>query len=108
MWPGLVGKEEGSAEPPISLDRMLELTTNSNVAGKSFDGVDLFLFDPHLNIDAEEDQVKQLADKVAQMGLKIGSVVAPVWEGTVGGSSMGSADERKRSSRRHEAHRPNI
>ncbi|MEZ6147634.1 MAG: hypothetical protein R3B91_19855 [Planctomycetaceae bacterium] len=26
MWPGLVGKEEGTDNPPISLDRMLELT----------------------------------------------------------------------------------
>ena len=23
MWPGLVGKEEGTDHPPISLDRML-------------------------------------------------------------------------------------
>ena len=37
MWPGLVGKEEGSAEPPISLDRMLELTTASSVVGKGYD-----------------------------------------------------------------------
>ena len=26
MWPGLVGKEPGTDHPPISLDRMLELT----------------------------------------------------------------------------------
>ena len=26
MWPGLVGKEVGTDHPPISLERMLELT----------------------------------------------------------------------------------
>ena len=96
MWPGLVGKEEGSAEPPISLDRMLELTVGSDVGGKTFDGVDMFLFHPHLDIDAGEDDVRRLADKIAALGLKIGSVVAPIWEGTVGGSSMGDADARAR------------
>ncbi len=36
MWPGLVGKggDEEGAEPPISLDRMLELTAG---APKSMD-----------------------------------------------------------------------
>ncbi|MEJ6571940.1 MAG: TIM barrel protein [Akkermansiaceae bacterium] len=96
MWPGLVGKEEGSDQPPISLDRMLELTTNSDVGGKTYDGVDMFLFQPHLDIDAGEDEVKRLADKIAGLGLKVGSVVAPIWEGTVGGSSMGDADARAR------------
>ena len=31
-WPGLVGKGEGS-EPPISLDKMIELTTAAEVDG---------------------------------------------------------------------------
>ena len=34
MWPGLVGKEPGTDHPPISLDRMLELTANANVDGE--------------------------------------------------------------------------
>ncbi|MEY2713847.1 MAG: hypothetical protein RIT24_190, partial [Planctomycetota bacterium] len=46
MWPGLVGKEPGTDHPPISLDRMLELTANAKVDGQKFDGVDLFLFHP--------------------------------------------------------------
>ena len=33
MWPGLVGKEPGTDHPPISLERMLELTTAANVGG---------------------------------------------------------------------------
>ena len=48
MWPGLVGKgtDEGQ-EPPISLDRMLELTAAAEVDGQKFDGIDYFLFLPH-------------------------------------------------------------
>ena len=54
MWPGLVGKEEGTDHPPISLDRMLELTANASAGGHKFDGVDLFLFHPHTDPDASE------------------------------------------------------
>ena len=96
MWPGLVGKEEGSDQPPISLDRMLEMTAASSVDGKGFDGVDMFLFQPHLDIDADEAEIRKLADKIAGHGLKVGSFVAPVWEGTVGGSAMGDAETRGR------------
>src|SRR6185436_12983468 len=49
MWPGLVGKGPDS-EPPIDLDTMLDLTANASVDGVKFDGVDLFLFDPHVSI----------------------------------------------------------
>ena len=86
MWPGLVGKGSPGAEPSISLDRMLELTTQAEVNGQKFDGVDLFLFDPHINIDLSDDDVKRIADKIASKGLVVGSVVAPVWPGTVGDS----------------------
>ncbi len=89
MWPGLVGKEEGSSQPPISLERMIELTLNSEVSGEKYDGIDLFLFDPHLNIKASKDEIKLLADAVAEKGLAIGTVVAPVWKDTGGGSAAG-------------------
>jgi len=94
MWPGLVGKEPGTDHPPISLDRMLELTANASVNGQKFDGVDLFLFDPHVNIDLSDDDVRRLADKIASKGLAVGSLVAPVWPGTVGDSSMGNPEQR--------------
>ena len=45
-WPGVVGKGEG-AEPPIDLDTMLDLTAGASVNGVKFDGIDLFLADPH-------------------------------------------------------------
>ena len=45
MWPGLVGKgDDEGQEPPISLERMLELTAAAEVDGQKFDGIDYFLF----------------------------------------------------------------
>ena len=95
MWPGLVGKEPDTDHPPISLDRMLELTVAAEVNGRKFDGVDLFIFHPHTDPDASEDEIKAMADKIASKGLKVGSFVAPVWPGTVGGSAFGSEEDRK-------------
>ncbi len=94
-WPGVVGKGPDS-EPPIPLDTMLTLTADAEVNGVKFDGIDLFLSDPHTSIDSSEDDIKVLADKVTSLGLQIGSVVAPVWEPTGGGSAMGSQEERAR------------
>ncbi|HXT70166.1 MAG TPA: TIM barrel protein [Vicinamibacterales bacterium] len=95
MWPGLVGKGGPGAEPPIDLDTMLDLTAAAEVDGVRFDGVDLFLFDPHTSIDATDDELKALADKVRGKGFMVGSVVAPVWPPTGGGSAMGSAEDRQ-------------
>jgi len=94
MWPGLVGKEPNTDHPPISLDRMLELTANASVNGQKFEGVDLFLFHPHTDPDASTDDIKRMADKIAGKGLLVGSLVAPVWPGTVGDCSFGSPDQR--------------
>jgi sugar phosphate isomerase/epimerase len=95
MWPGLVGKGPDS-EPPIDLDTMLRLTAETEVDGVKFDGVDLFLFDPHTSIDATDDDLKKLADTVRAKKLAIGSLVAPVWPPTGGGSAMGNEEERGR------------
>lgn len=95
MWPGLVGKEPDTDHPPISLDRMLELTVAAEVDGRKYDGVDLFVFHPHIDPDASEDDLRKLADDIAARGLKVGSLVAPVWPGTVGGPAFGSEEERK-------------
>src|SRR5438270_7397850 len=96
MWPGLVGKGGPGAEPPIDLDTMLDLTSKAQLPdGTKFDGVDLFLFDPHVSIDASNDDLQRLADKVRAKNLVIGSLVAPVWPPTGGGSAMGGADEQK-------------
>src|SRR6516164_2030822 len=96
MWPGLVGKGGPGAEPPIDLDTMLDLTAKAQTPdGTKFDGVDLFLFDPHVSIDASNDDLKRLAEKILSKRLMVGSLVAPVWPPTGGGSAMGSEDERK-------------
>src|SRR4051794_12413718 len=93
MWPGLVGKGPDS-EPPIDLDTMLNLTTAAEVNGVRFDGVDLFLCAPHTDIDSSDDDLKALADKLAAKNLRAGSLVAPVWGGTGGGSAMGTESDR--------------
>ena len=95
MWPGLVGKGGPGAEPPIGLDTMLILTEAARAGGTRFDGVDLFLFDPHVSIDSSDSDLEKLADKIRGKNLAIGSLVAPVWPPTGGGSAMGSQEERK-------------
>jgi sugar phosphate isomerase/epimerase len=95
-WPGVVGKGSPGAEPFIELDKMIELTAAASVNGVKFDGVDLFLFLPHVDINSTDDDLKKLADKVRAKNLVIGSVVAPVWGGTDGGSAMGDEAERKK------------
>lgn len=92
MWPGLVGKGSPGAEPCIDLDTMLDLTAKAEVNGVKFDGVDLFLYNPHVDIDISDDGIKKLAEKIQKKGFVVGSVVAPVW---FDGSAMG--DETKRA-----------
>ncbi len=92
-WPGVVGKGPDS-EPPIDLDTMLDLTAAAEYHGQKFDGVDLFLFAPHVDIDSSDDDLQRLAEKVRSRNLMIGSVVAPVWPPTGGGSAMGSDEEQ--------------
>ena len=95
MWPGLVGKGSGS-EPPIDLDTMLNLTAAAEVDGARFDGVDLFLSLPHTDIDSSGDDLARLAEKLSSKELRAGSLVAPVWPPTGGGSAMGNEEERGR------------
>jgi sugar phosphate isomerase/epimerase len=94
MWPGLVGKGPDS-EPPIDLDTMLDLTAGAASNGAKFDGVDLFLFDPHVSIDSSDDDLRKLADKVSSRGFVVGSLVAPVWPPTGGGAALGGPEDRK-------------
>ncbi len=94
MWPGLVGKGSPGAEPAIGLDTMLDLTAAAVVNGQRFDGVDLFLFDPHTNTDSTDDDLKVLAEKLQKRQFLAGSLVAPVWPPTGGGPAMGSEEDR--------------
>lgn len=88
-WPGIVGKG-ADAEPVISFDTMLQMTAAAEVNGVRFDGIDIGLFDPHIDLDMSDDGIKKLADKVAGLNLNIGSLVAPIW----GGPAMGTKEER--------------
>jgi len=89
-WPGVVGKGPDS-EPPIPFDDMLKMTAAAEVDGVKFDGVDLGLLPPHIDIEGSKDDFKRIADKIAGYGLKVGSLVAPIW----GGPAMGSKEDRK-------------
>jgi sugar phosphate isomerase/epimerase len=92
MWPGLVGKKSmGGAEPDFDLDTMLDFTAKADVGGVKFDGVDLFVYTPHMKLDISDDDLKALAEKIQSRGLVVGSVVAPVW---FFGTAMG--DQAKR------------
>ena len=95
VWPGLVGKEPDTDHPPISLDKMLELTASAEVNGNRFDGFDIFLFSPHFDFDGGDAAVDSLVEKASALNLTIGSIVAPIWEGTGGGSCIGNDDLRK-------------
>ena len=97
MWPGLVGKgTDAGQEPPISLEHMLDLTAAANVNGAKFDGIDYFLFLPHTNPEASDDEILRIADLIAGKGFNVGSLVAPVWPGTIGDSAMGDAAQREK------------
>lgn len=94
MGPGLVGKEPGTDHSPISFERMLELTQKARAGGRKFDGVDLSLYQPHIDMDAGEAEVARVAEAVTARGLSVGSIVAPVWADLGGGSAMGDGTER--------------
>ena len=91
MWPGLVGKGGEGAEASIDLDKMLDYTAKAEVNGVKFDGVDLSLYNPHLDIDITDDGIKKLAEKIQSRGFVVGTVVAPVW---FDGSAMGDTTQR--------------
>src|SRR5947209_6084290 len=86
---GWIGKQR--LQTPAMI-RFGELTEDEVFVGY---GVDVFLFAPHVDIDASDDDLKVLAGKVRARGLVVGSVVAPVWPPTGGGSAMGTDAERK-------------
>jgi hypothetical protein len=97
LWPGVVGKGDGAdQEPPLGLKQMLDLTTAANCEGQKFDGVDCFLYLPHVDPNASDDDLRRVADEILAEGLKVGSLVAPVWPGTVGDSAMGDTKARRR------------
>ncbi len=94
-WPGVVGKGDGG-EPPIGLEKMLDLTAAAEVDGERFDGVDMFCCAPHVDIDSSDDDLKGLAESVSLRNLVVGSLVAPVWEPVGGGSAADAGQGREK------------
>lgn len=94
MWPGLVGKgDDEGQEPAIGLERMLDLSAAADVGGQKFDGIDYFLFLPHTDPEASDDELRGIADMIQSKGFSVGSLVAPVWPGTIGDSAMGDKEQ---------------
>src|SRR6266581_2962983 len=50
--------------------------------------------EPPTDIDSSDDDLARLAENIASKGLCVGSLVAPVWPPTGGGSAMGNEVER--------------
>jgi sugar phosphate isomerase/epimerase len=98
MWPGIIGKGDNAGqEPTLSLECMLDLTTAARGPnGEKFDGIDYFLFKPHTDPNASDDELKCIADLIASKGFTVGSLVAPVWPGTVGDSAMGDDTQQEK------------
>ena len=53
-----MAREAKAPTPCIDIETMLDLTAAAEVGGVKFDGFDLFLFLPHFNIDAGDDEIK--------------------------------------------------
>ena len=85
------------SEPFIDLDTMLDLTAARRSGRRALRRRRSVLVACRTpDIDSTDDDLKQLADKLAAHNLVAGSLVAPVWPPTGGGSAMGSEQERKR------------
>lgn len=93
-WPGVVGKGPGTPEPLIDLQTMIDMTAAAEVDGVRFDGVDLFLCAPHVDIDAADSDLQKLADTLKSRSLVAGSLVAPVWPPAGGGTAFGDPAAR--------------
>jgi hypothetical protein len=75
---------------------MIALTAGAEIDGVKFDGIDIFLSVPHVDINSSDEELEVLAGKLASNNLVAGTLVAPVWPPTGGGSAMGDTDERSR------------
>jgi sugar phosphate isomerase/epimerase len=93
-WPGVVGKGPDTPEPLIDLQTMIDLTAAAEVDGARFDGVDLFLCAPHVDIDSTDADLQKLADLLKSRNLAAGSLVAPVWPPAGGGTAFGDQAAR--------------
>ncbi len=97
-WPVLVGKgTDKGQEPPMSLERILDLTAAANVGGERFTHVDIICDARHgLGLGASDDDIQRFAETVQRRNLGIATIVAPVWAAAGGGSAMGDDVARRK------------
>ena len=80
---------------------MLDLTAAAEVDGQKFDGVDLFLFHPHIDIDSTDDAIRRAwPTKSPRKAWSSARSSRPFGRGTVGGSAMGDDEDRAQFRRR--------
>ena len=65
---GSRGEGPDAEEPFIDLDTMLDWTAAAEVDGVRFDGVDLFLSAPHVDIDSSGDDLKRIGREGPSVG----------------------------------------
>ena len=89
------------SEPPIDLDTMLDLTAAAEVDGVKFDGVDLFLFAPHVNIDADRRRAQDAGRQgaLARPGDRLGGRAGLAADRRRLGDGRGRGTRRSSSSR---------
>ena len=96
MWPGLVGKGGPGAEPPIDLDTMLDHDREGR--GQRRRSSTASICSSSIRTSASIRRTTTSSSWPTSIGrrdLVVGSLVAPVWPPTGGGSAMGSDEERK-------------
>ena len=84
MWPGLVGKGDDEGQEPPSASRICSTFQPPPRWTEENSTALILSFLPHTNPEASDDELKGIADLIQSKGFDIGSLVAPVWPGTVG------------------------
>ena len=72
-----VGYLHANGSPPVDLETFLDRTTQAEVGGLRFDGIDLALHDSYLPLSASDAQIKAFAKNLRERQLTIGSIIAP-------------------------------
>ena len=95
MWPGLVGKGSPARNLSLIWIRCWNLRPRRKSMASGLTGW-ICSWRSACQYRFDRRSIEALADKIASKSLAVGSVVAPVWPPTGGGSAMGSAEERHR------------
>ena len=97
MWPGLVGKGSPGAEPASNSTPCSTSRPRREVNGADSTASICSSSTRTSSIDATDDEMKKLADKIAGRGFVVGSLVAPVWPPTGGGRRWAATRSGKNS-----------